>query len=285
MNKQSIQKILKELNSILKEQGTVRDVTDYAGQKSFQMGDYNDPKNADWPNDVFTSLDDNFKNIAAAKDACEKKGFQPWYTKYIYGSGNSKLGNGRYRCGGTKKSESTEPDVSPVPKEPTSTLSCKRCRGVGKGCRGVAVSEIQKKLLALGYKISPEEIVGFAFETDTEAAIKAFQASKKLSADGIVGRATCLALGLIRKPVKSVATPAGTGNSTINLQGQLGGPVQPDTVDSRLKRCADGSYAPENDVSKCPVPAEATARNRVSSLEEIRIREAGVLFNKLVRGL
>jgi len=279
------QEILNELKFLLNEGGG------YLGQAlDYAFGDkLNKPASSPvqsgatniegYPGDVFATSDNASKNQMDADQACIKQGYDG--AKFVQGSGQIANNIGRYKC-------IKAPVPSPVPSpDPASKLSCARCKGVGKGCKGAAVSEVQKKLLDLGHKIAIEELAGYAFETDTEAAVKAFQSSKKLKQDGIVGRQTCLAMGLIRKPVARAARTgnAGTGSSNVNLQGGLGGPVQPSTVDLRVKKCTDGSDAPDNDVLKCPGAAEAVARNASSTLEEKKIREAGVLFNKLIKRL
>ncbi len=59
-----------------------------------------------------------------------------------------------------------------------------------QGSRGEAVSELQRKLAALGYDIQADGIFGPL----TEAAVLAFQASHGLDADGIAGPGTSAAL-------------------------------------------------------------------------------------------
>jgi hypothetical protein len=58
--------------------------------------------------------------------------------------------------------------------------------------RGQDVVEIQRKLIGLGFNISDDGIFGSA----TDEAVTAFQASKNLTADGVVGSKTKAALGL-----------------------------------------------------------------------------------------
>lgn len=59
-----------------------------------------------------------------------------------------------------------------------------------RGDRGQAVSELQQKLVARGYKLT----VDGSFGPKVEAAVRDFQEGKGLVADGIVGRATWAAL-------------------------------------------------------------------------------------------
>ncbi|MFE5429881.1 L,D-transpeptidase family protein [Peribacillus simplex] len=62
-----------------------------------------------------------------------------------------------------------------------------------KGSSGPQVIELQKRLTKLGY--STKGVDG-SFGKNTEAAVKKFQKSKKLTSDGVVGPKTKKALGL-----------------------------------------------------------------------------------------
>jgi len=62
-----------------------------------------------------------------------------------------------------------------------------------QGATGLEVKKLQKKLKALGF--NPGRIDG-AFGRITEAAVRDFQKSRRLSADGVAGRQTLSALGL-----------------------------------------------------------------------------------------
>ncbi len=60
-----------------------------------------------------------------------------------------------------------------------------------KGSKGEAVTRVQKGLQGLGYDTGPPD---GAFGPGTEKAVKAFQADRGLTADGIVGERTWSAL-------------------------------------------------------------------------------------------
>ena len=61
------------------------------------------------------------------------------------------------------------------------------------GCRNGDVIRLQKKLIKLGYKIGGADGI---FGKATEEAVKAFQRSRRMNADGIVGVQTTLGLDL-----------------------------------------------------------------------------------------
>jgi peptidoglycan L-alanyl-D-glutamate endopeptidase CwlK len=63
------------------------------------------------------------------------------------------------------------------------------------GATGPAVKKLQKKLKALG--LYPGRIDG-AFGRITDAAVRDFQKSRRLSTDGVAGRQTLAALGLVK---------------------------------------------------------------------------------------
>jgi N-acetyl-anhydromuramyl-L-alanine amidase AmpD len=63
-----------------------------------------------------------------------------------------------------------------------------------RGDSGSTVAQIQRQLAAAGYKIDPAEVIAQAFGPSTETAVKAFQTSRGLSADGLVGIMTSAAL-------------------------------------------------------------------------------------------
>ena len=62
-----------------------------------------------------------------------------------------------------------------------------------KGSAGTLVEDLQSKLIALGYDLGNSGADG-KFGAKTETAVKAFQKSKGLTADGVVGPKTWEAL-------------------------------------------------------------------------------------------
>lgn len=62
-----------------------------------------------------------------------------------------------------------------------------------RGSRGPAVKRLQEALIKLGYKL-PRYGADGVFGAETEAAVRAFQAARKLKVDGIVGPQTWTAL-------------------------------------------------------------------------------------------
>jgi len=62
-------------------------------------------------------------------------------------------------------------------------------RPIRRGDRGEQVRDIQRRLLASGHRVEPDELEG-TFGASTEEAVRAFQARRGLPADGIVGADT-----------------------------------------------------------------------------------------------
>lgn len=79
------------------------------------------------------------------------------------------------------------PEPQPVP-EPTPTSGRPTLR---RGARGDDVVYLQKRLVDRGYWLSTDGVFGAA----TESAVRSFQRSQSLTADGIVGQQTWAALG------------------------------------------------------------------------------------------
>lgn len=75
-----------------------------------------------------------------------------------------------------------------------------------KGARGAAVSDLQRRLAAAGF--SPGSIDGI-FGNQTDAAVRAFQSARGLSADGVVGPLTWAALSGGSAPAPA-PVPTGT---------------------------------------------------------------------------
>jgi peptidoglycan hydrolase-like protein with peptidoglycan-binding domain len=80
-----------------------------------------------------------------------------------------------------------------------------RWEPIGAGTSGERVRQVQYVLRSLGHRIAVDGVFG----RRTQAAVRAFQASKGLRVDGIVGPATATALGLTQ-PTASATAPAST---------------------------------------------------------------------------
>jgi peptidoglycan hydrolase-like protein with peptidoglycan-binding domain len=59
---------------------------------------------------------------------------------------------------------------------------------------GADVKNVQQALISAGYSVGSKGADG-EYGADTESAVKKFQLAKGLTADGIVGKNTCTALG------------------------------------------------------------------------------------------
>jgi peptidoglycan hydrolase-like protein with peptidoglycan-binding domain len=144
-------------------------------------------------------------------------------------------------------------------------ISCKRCRGLGKGCADSKdVQELQGLLAKLKFMNQSEQGFGEA----TEAAVKAFQKSKKLKDDGIVGPRTCIALGLM-KPAAKKATSAAPAAATPDYSKIVMEPPAPGPI---------SGY----DV---PGPYPATLEESKNYYDNKKLNEAKQLFNKLMKNL
>jgi peptidoglycan/xylan/chitin deacetylase (PgdA/CDA1 family) len=91
-----------------------------------------------------------------------------------------------------------------------------------KGSRGVLVEELQEMLTRLGFNPGP---IDGNFGSFTEAAVKSFQKSKNLTADGIVGPRTWSALDDALEALPPVEHPVlrkgSSGESVVYLQQRL----------------------------------------------------------------
>ncbi|AZB41877.1 N-acetylmuramoyl-L-alanine amidase [Bacillus sp. FJAT-42376] len=111
---------------------------------------------------------------------------------------------------------------------------------VRKGDTGDLVKDVQRKLMASGYRLSADGIFG----ADTEAAVIAFQKKNKLTADGIVGSQTYAALNRVKPPSASYPLPAG-----VYREGSTGEPVK--QIQRALQKLGvytgsiDGQYGPQ----------------------------------------
>lgn len=86
-----------------------------------------------------------------------------------------------------------------------------------EGHRGAPVKQLQQRLTQLGFKPGPADGV---FGNGTEAAVKAFQRAKGLTADGVVGLKTWAKLG-----IRVTGTPTGSTGSTGSTGGVASGPL------------------------------------------------------------
>jgi hypothetical protein len=82
----------------------------------------------------------------------------------------------------------------------TRILKSKKVKNVYQ-YRGEDVKTLQKTLKAKGYNIGNSDVDGI-FGEDTKKAVKAFQKSKKITVDGVVGKQTVTALGGVWQPKK-----------------------------------------------------------------------------------
>jgi peptidoglycan hydrolase-like protein with peptidoglycan-binding domain len=99
------------------------------------------------------------------------------------------------------------------------------------GVDGGTIEAVQTKLNALGFANPPLTIDG-ASGPMTETAVKAFQQSLGLTADGIIGAQTLGALGI---PVPASSAPAASGNQT-----ELPNKATPMTADDVAKAISAG---------------------------------------------
>ncbi|MDR3217025.1 MAG: spore cortex-lytic enzyme [Clostridiaceae bacterium] len=79
---------------------------------------------------------------------------------------------------------------------------------IKKGSSGADVKAVQTKLKNWGYYTG---VVDGVFGSQTEAAVKYFQRSNKLTADGVVGAKTAAAMGITLSGSSSSGSSSGTG--------------------------------------------------------------------------
>ncbi|CAO1651143.1 peptidoglycan-binding protein [Salinibacterium sp. NYA9b] len=103
--------------------------------------------------------------------------------------------------GTTASGPSPAPRSAPTPPTPGPVRPTLR-----RGARGSAVRELQTALSAAGFATASDGIFG----AGTQARVKAFQAARGLSADGVVGPITWAALG---SPAASAAAGAGAAGA------------------------------------------------------------------------
>ena len=108
---------------------------------------------------------------------------------------------------------------------------------IKEGSTGDAVKTLQQRLKQLGYSIGVDGIFG----KNTKNVVIQFQKSKKLTADGIVGSKTWVALDAALAPApkptvptKPVLTPINTSNQPLIKEGSTGDAVK--TLQQRLKQ-------------------------------------------------
>ena len=114
-----------------------------------------------------------------------------------------------------------------------------------RGAQGAAVAELQRKLQAAGFDPGP---IDGDFGPRTEAAVLAFQRSRGIDVDGIVGPQTWGTLdGVDASPV-AAASPTTGGAGPLLRQGSQGEPVR--ALQSRLQELGfdpgpiDGDFGP-----------------------------------------
>lgn len=191
-------------------------------------------------------------------------------------------------------------------------ISCKRCRGLGKGCpESKDVRELQDTLAKLKFMNQQEAGFGDA----TEAAVKAFQKSKNLKDDGVVGPRTCVALGLMKASTPTKPATKTGGNNTFlkmeNISNQLQFEIKKAIADeyklsaddlnnlrfTNLQRTANQWIAEtlnkNNEVGKYRIPNSIAAKlDQLPKLQESKnyydnkkLNEAKELYNKLLKNL
>jgi len=119
-----------------------------------------------------------------------------------------------------------------------------------QGSSGPAVKDLQQKLKKLGF--DPKGVDG-KFGPGTRAAVIAFQKSKKLKADGLVGPATLSAL-------KSAGSDAAGG-------GAGGDPVNTPSTGGTSKTLNQADYVRAAELLKCDVPS-------IKAMSEVESRGA-----------
>lgn len=202
----------------------------------------------------------------------------------------------------SKASSETSSEFSATPvasatssdSNPTS-ISCKRCKGLGLGCSGKDVAELHIILTKLGFiKESNQEINEQKFGTFTQSVVKQFQKSRRLKDDGIVGPRTCLALGLIKPKTNKPSqkkTPAEGGNTGKCSKGN----PAPFGIDSNCFRLdfyinKFGFAVDLGEYNKNPKEAEKkyaetkpTPKESKNFYDNKKLNEAKQLFDKLLK--
>lgn len=111
-----------------------------------------------------------------------------------------------------------DPDPAPIPEPVLPTLR--------KGSKGEYVQLLQTKLMMLGYDLGSYGVDG-DFGTKTQAAVKAFQKDRGLSADGVVGAKTWAELEKPAEAAMYTVTITGlTAEKADEVIGKYGGTKQ-----------------------------------------------------------
>jgi len=118
-----------------------------------------------------------------------------------------------------------------------------------KGDRGSAVTQLQKQLKKLGYYTYPSTTTYYG--DNTVAAVEKFQKAKKMSADGVAGKATLAALfGSTYARIfegsdayiSGTASAAASASASGNTQGTLTPGMRSDTVRTLQTRLSELGY-------------------------------------------
>jgi peptidoglycan hydrolase-like protein with peptidoglycan-binding domain len=292
MNNKMRQEILNELNVMLNEQVPIPDV--FANIPPAEVANYITSQNKS----LYTNLDEARYALDAIKTINTKEKAQQFLSQWkkLNSSESIQLKGNFNEYGrniqkqikylGQKIMELSGPDAQQEPSASTKTstsgqlnqslaISCKRCKGVGKGCSGAEVKEVQDRLIKLGLiKESNEEIQNQKFGDFTESIVKQFQRLKKLKVDGVVGPRTCVALGLMKPAAKNTATTPTP--KTLEAPAQTLVPPAPagSPLPTGPGSGAKGAGRPVEDF-----------KESLSFNDKKKISEAKTLFNKLLKNL
>ena len=131
-----------------------------------------------------------------------------------------------------KSSASSKAPAAKTPKAPATDAPKSKKSSfptLAMGARGGEVTNIQQRLVAMGYDIGPEGVDG-KFGNNTKAAVEAFQRDRGLTVDGIVGRNTYAAFTDAAEEARSAAK-ADTAPEAVTPQFGAG-----------LKRVDEGAF-------------------------------------------
>ena len=143
-----------------------------------------------------------------------------------------------YKTGWSKKTSTSSPDSGSKPTLTDTSLTLdelKAGKEVSKGMRGPVVGEIQKLLIAAGFKnISKSGNPDNIFGSRTKASVEQFQEKNTLKVDGIVGDETIKAL--------LSATPASSSSSSEDPNRK---PFDPNAEEDNSIPSTDGALIKE----------------------------------------